>query len=93
MMKQKAELQAKKACFDADLHLLQSQRAAAAAFQEVENESGAFLQHPVVEEEPLTTVQRTTEYVQHHFSTFPLEQPLEPAAVVTPGRKIDRTNT
>lgn len=103
-MRQKAELEAnmlkQKASFDADLHLLQCQRAAAAAeaeataFQEAEVESGRRSQLPDVEEEPLSTVQRTlVEYVQRHSDMFIQEQPLEPVVVETHERKMDKQET
>ncbi|KAL1007525.1 hypothetical protein UPYG_G00087930, partial [Umbra pygmaea] len=97
MMKQKAELEAntlkQKASFDANLHLLQCQRAAAAAqaeasaFEELEVESGEYKRLPDVEEEPLSTVQRTSEYVQQHSDMFIQEQPSEPKVAETRERK------
>lgn len=80
VMKQKAELKAstlkEKASLDANLHLLKSQRAAAAAeaeataYEEVEEETGEHGQLPDVDEEPLSTVQRTSEYIQQHSDLF-----------------------
>lgn len=80
VMKQKAELESsmlkEKASLDANLHLLKSQRAAAAAeadataYEEVEEEIGDHGQLPDVDEEPLSTVQRTLEYVQQHSDLF-----------------------
>jgi len=100
MMKQKAELEAnllkQKASFDANLHLLQCQRAAAAAeaeasaFEEVEVESGERRQLLDVEEEPLSPVQRTSEYIQQHTDMFMQEQSLEPTVVETHERKMDK---
>lgn len=80
MMKQKAELEAnmlkQKPSLDASLHLLQCQRAAAAAeaeamaYKEVEVESREHSQLLDIEEEPLSTVQRTSEYFQQHSCSF-----------------------
>lgn len=90
-MKQKAELEAsmlkEKASLDANLHLLKSQRAAAAAeaeataYEEVEEEIGEKVQLPDLDEEPLSTVQRTSEYTQQHSDLFFQEQPLNPTPV------------
>ncbi|XP_041841982.1 uncharacterized protein LOC121640335 [Melanotaenia boesemani] len=73
MMKQKAELEAsmlkQKADLDASLHLLQCQKAAAAAeaeavaYEEAELQSGEFSRPQSVEFE-LSAAQRTSEYVQ-----------------------------
>lgn len=102
-MRRKAELEAnmlkQKASFDADLHLLQCQRAAAAAeaeataFQEAEVESWRRSQLPDVEEEPLSTIQRTSEYVKRHSDMFIQEQPLEPVVVETHERKMYKQET
>lgn len=97
MMKQKADLEAGLLKYDADLHLLKFKRAAAAAeaeasaLEEVEVESGERSQLPDVDEEPFSTVQRTSEYVQQHM--FIQEQPLEPVVVETHERKMDKQET
>ncbi|XP_034529393.1 uncharacterized protein LOC117804989 [Notolabrus celidotus] len=70
MMKQRAEL-------EANLHLLQCERAVAAAeaeataYEEAELQSGELSQQPCVEDKPISTVQRACEYVQQHFPDPP----------------------
>ncbi|XP_034002065.1 uncharacterized protein LOC117495103 [Trematomus bernacchii] len=70
VMKQKADLEKQKADFDASLHLLQCQRAAAAAeaeaavYEEADAESVKLSREPIVEGERFSAVQRTSKYVQ-----------------------------
>lgn len=79
VMKQKADIEAsmlkQKADYDASLHLLQCQKAAAAAEAEAtayeEVESGELSQ---IGDEPMNTVKRTSVYVQQLFFS---EQPAE----------------
>lgn len=71
-----------KSSLDANLHLLKSQRAEAEA-EEVEEETGEHGQLPDVNKEPLSTVQRTSEYIQQHSYLFFQEQPLNPAPAET----------
>ena len=70
VMKQRADLEKQKADFDASLHLLQCQRAAAAAeaeaaaYEEADAESVKLSREPIVEGERFSAVQRTSKYVQ-----------------------------
>ncbi|KAK7895611.1 hypothetical protein WMY93_020936 [Mugilogobius chulae] len=74
MMRQKAELEAntlkQKADLDASLHILQCEKevaaaeAEAAAYEEVQSQSGESDIGPPVQDEPFDTVQRTSEYVE-----------------------------
>lgn len=98
MMKQRAELEAnmlrQKAEYDARLHLLQCQRAAAAAeaeataYEEDEVESGELSQVGCIEEEPFNTAQRTSEYVQHLSELF--QPSSEHVATETFGTKMEK---
>ncbi|XP_035984492.1 uncharacterized protein LOC118558128 [Fundulus heteroclitus] len=69
MMKQKAEL-------DAHLHILQCEKAIAAAeaeataYEETENESGELHKELCVDAEPFSNVQRTSEYVKQQCDLF-----------------------
>ena len=76
-MKQKAEL-------EASFHILQSKKAAAAASAEAavyeeaeENQSGEYSHTPHVLEQPVSTTQRTSEYIQQHSKLFFKESPSE----------------
>ncbi|KAK7895294.1 hypothetical protein WMY93_020619 [Mugilogobius chulae] len=74
MMRQKAELEAntlkQKADLDASLHILQCEKevaaaeAEAAAYEEVQSQSGESDIGPSVQDEPFDTVQRTSDYVE-----------------------------
>ncbi|XP_040908610.1 uncharacterized protein LOC121191510 [Toxotes jaculatrix] len=81
MMKQRAELLKQQADFDASLHLLQCQRAAAAAeaeataYMEAEIESGELKSDPPVAEEPISTFQRTHDYIQQQSELVFREEP------------------
>lgn len=82
MMKQKAQLEAsmlkQRGDYEASLHLLQCQKAAAAAEAEAsayeEVESGELSQ---IEDEPLNTVQRTTDYVHQQSKSIFSELPVK----------------
>ena len=75
-MKQKAEL-------EASFHILQSKKAAAAAskaavYKEAEgNESGEYSHTPHVLQQPVSTTQRTSVYIQQHSKLFFKESPSE----------------
>lgn len=82
VMKQKADIEAsmlkQKADYDASLHLLQCQKAAAAAEAEAtayeEVESGELSQ---IGDEPMATVKRTSDYVHQQSLLLFSEQPAE----------------
>lgn len=100
IMKQKADLEAtmlkQKADYDASLHLLQCERAAAAAEAEAtayeEVESGELGKEPIVEEEPLSSVQRTSEYVRQQSQLF-MELPSKHVPVDTFDKTVDKIET
>ncbi|XP_035808144.2 uncharacterized protein LOC118470918 [Amphiprion ocellaris] len=83
VMKQKAEL-------EANLHLLQCERAVAAAeaemeaYEEAEVESRELTQGPYDTDKPISPVQRTCEYIQQHFTELPSKH----VAVESDERKI-----
>ena len=84
-----ANMLRQKASPNANLHLLQCQITEAKADEEVEFEIREHSQLPDIEEEPLSTVQRTNEYVQQHFE-FLWDQLLKHVAVESLGKNIDK---
>ncbi|XP_038139099.1 uncharacterized protein LOC119782277 [Cyprinodon tularosa] len=80
VIKQKADLEAsvlkQKADLEASLHILQSQRVAAAAeaeataYEEEEIESGEKLKELHTTEEPLSPIEQTSNYIEQHAELF-----------------------
>ncbi|XP_055012739.1 uncharacterized protein LOC129409873 [Boleophthalmus pectinirostris] len=92
MMRQKAELEAsmlkQRADLDASLHILQCEKevaaaeAEAAAYEEVDSQSGESSVEPPIEAEPFNAVQRTSEYVELHSNLLgPITQPVDHVTV------------
>ncbi|XP_036952751.1 uncharacterized protein LOC119018863 isoform X1 [Acanthopagrus latus] len=100
IMKQKADLEAsilkQKADYDASLHLLQCERVAAAAEAEAtayeEVESGELRKEFLVQEKPLSSIERTSEYIQQQSQLF-MELPSKHEAVDSLGKPINKTET